>query len=124
MSTKQFTASRRADCARRIRARSILVALLIAVPIAVFLQTRTYEFVWDDEVNVATNPHMAAPVFSGFREIWQRPYDGLYIPITYTAWAAIAPLARASGPADSNRPSPQPYHLANVVLHILNGLLV
>lgn len=103
--------------------KALIVVLLLMVPLSVFLQTLRFDFVWDDEVNVAKNPRVSTPAISGFNEIWQRPYEGLYIPLTYTLWAALAPIARSSAASDSNDLNPAIYHLANIALHLLNGLL-
>ena len=102
----------------------LAIAMMIALPAAVFWQTRDFEFVWDDEVNVATNPYLNAFTASNVTQLWQKPYDGLYIPMTYTVWAAIAPLARFSTAKDSDKLSPKLYHLANVGFHIANTLIV
>src|ERR1044071_6748464 len=121
MTTKQSSFS------TALRVKSWLTrkpVVLVAIPVAVFLQTLTFRFVWDDEVNVARNPHVNAATLSGFREIWQKPHDGLYIPVTYTVWAALAPVARTSEARDATDLNPTAYHLLNLALHILNGLLV
>src|SRR5437867_2512107 len=101
-----------------MRRHWLLIALLIVLPLAVFWQTRNFDFVWDDEVNVAANRYLNALTVSNVMQFWQKPYERLYVPITYTVWAGIAPLARISSSGDNTlRLSPELFHLANIVLH-------
>src|ERR1043166_9808356 len=94
-----------------MRQRWIIIALLIVLPLAVFWQTRNFDFVWDDEVNVATNRYLNSLTVSNVVQFWQKPYERLYVPITYTVWAAIVPLARISSSGDyPSRLSPKAFH--------------
>ena len=108
-----------------MRQRWIIIALLIVLPLAVFWQTRNFDFVWDDEVNVATNRYLNSLTVSNVVQFWQKPYERLYVPITYTVWAGIVPLARIFSSGDyPSRLSPKAFHTANIVLHLLSTLLV
>src|SRR5437870_4658227 len=108
-----------------MRRKRLVIGLLIALPLAVFWQTRNFYFVWDDEVNVAKNPYLTALTLSNVKQFWQKPYESLYIPITYTVWAGIAPFARLStGSYYADELNPKPFHLTNLALHILNTFIV
>lgn len=97
-------------------------ALLLAAVLVVFAQTVSFEFVnWDDGLNVYQNPFLPLTP-SNLLALWTRPYFMSYLPVAYTAWGGIAALAQLLGaptPFD-----PAVFHLANVLLHAVNTLLV
>jgi len=96
---------------------ALLVTLLVAVTFAPAL--RSEFFAVDDGTNITRNPNV--PLSSaGLESIWRAPYDGLYIPVTYTIWAGIGLVAM--GPR--NNLSPAPFHAINWGLHIVNAVLV
>lgn len=74
---------------------------------------------WDDQMNVTENPNLNPPTGAGLINIWKRPYEHLYIPLTYTLWWLLAHVARLDAP-DPNGIWLNPYlfHLANLSLHI------
>lgn len=105
---------------------SLLTALLIAVTVALFWPVYSFDFVWDDYVNIVDNPFMANPSWSSVVRFWTKPFFYLYVPLTYTVWVFITRavslwnLVEASaGPMAAG-----PYHLANLLLHILAVLVV
>lgn len=99
---------------------------LAAACALVFWPVVRHEFVlWDDDVNVYENPHLASGSAGTLLRFWARPYKHLYIPVTYTVWAVLVPVARAcarAGAADGLNPAV--FHAANLVVHLLNALLV
>jgi hypothetical protein len=93
--------------------------LLILLPLIVFGPACRFAFVsWDDDIHLHENPFLD---LHHITTLWKAPYDRLYNPLTYTVWAGIAALARRS--PDSPLSS-MPFHVANLVLHILNTILV
>jgi len=74
--------------------------------------------VFDDQAIVARNPAVSSP---GLTEAFARPYwpdqphTGLYRPLTTLSLAVNYRL---------HGPTPFGYHLANLALHLLNGILV
>lgn len=78
--------------------------------------------VWDDPINVTANPYINPVSPAHLLHLWTHPYQKLYIPVAYTAYAAVAMLSRLHGQETPLRPLP--FHLASLVLHILNTLLV
>jgi hypothetical protein len=93
-----------------------IVLILLLVTISVFAQTTGFQFVnLDDPINVYDN-RVLSGTWQGLVEIWRRPYFGLYIPVTYTAWWSTAALAGGA--------SAGAFHLANLLVHVLNVLLV
>ncbi len=104
--------------------------LLAALTAIVFGQVRQQEFVsWDDALHVTENPYLHPATPAHLLHFWRHVYQGLYIPVTYMAYAALAGLARLPAPV------PQPglhlvdlnaavFHTASLVVHSLNALLV
>lgn len=74
---------------------------------------------WDDLGNITRNPHVSPPSAAGLARIWTAPYDGLYVPLVYTSFAAEALLA---GPDEGALA--RLIHFDNLVLHALAALVV
>lgn len=75
----------------------------------------------DDPANVLENPHLSRPLLKSLPDIWSGPYQGLYIPVTYTTWAVLKSVSRAIGDGDSFM---MLCHLMNIFVHMINILLV
>lgn len=102
-----------------------IALLLMIVTAAVFYQVRNYDFISDDYINIVENPNLSPATISRVRELWQKPYWGLYIPVTYTTWAAITQWAELPGASQSARKlDPRPFHSANLFFHLANVLMV
>jgi hypothetical protein len=89
----------------------------ILLSLIVFGRTMGFEFVWDD-----LRSHLAptSPAVSGgLSRIWSQPYDGMYIPLSYSTWSVLVNL---SGEQYSQHPLL--FHLFNILIHGLNGFLV
>lgn len=105
------------------RARALLMALIAAAVLVVFGSTVRHGFVdWDDDIHLYDNPRLIPPSAEGLLKFWKAPYQKLYVPLTYTAWAAVAAAARAwKGGAGFD---PAFFHAANVLVHAANAILV
>jgi protein O-mannosyl-transferase len=99
-------------------------ALVLAVAL-VFHRAAGFGFVaWDDDIHIYENPHLAPSSLANLRSFWTEPYRKLYVPLTYTAWSAIAALSmRGARFDDSLRNHPGAFHTANVAMHAANALL-
>jgi hypothetical protein len=65
----------------------VVVGLIILFSFALYGKTLNHQFVWDDERSHLTKH---ADVMEGkLSAIWSKPYDGMYIPVTYTIWTGI-----------------------------------
>ena len=96
----------------------IVTVLLVILPLLVYVQVYDFGFVWDDTKHLK-NPFLQNPSWASFTQIFTQPYYGMYIPITYLLWGLLKSLAELlSLPVNSI------FHLSNVVVHIINGLLV
>ena len=101
----------------------IITALLIILPLLIYLQVYDFEFVWDDEGNSIAghlqNPFLQNPSWASFTQLFTQSFFAMYIPISYLFWALLKSIAELlSLPVNSV------LHLSNVVVHIVNGLLV
>jgi Tfp pilus assembly protein PilF len=96
-----------------------ILPVLVAVPLVLYWQTTDFELVWDDVyIHLIRNPHLLPASSDNLLHFWKEPYVGLYIPVAYNGWALLDTWF-SSKPHD-----PFLYHLANILLHTLNGLLV
>lgn len=98
----------------------VITAVLLFAPLLVYWPTWNFDFVtFDDGIHIYRNKLLNPPTWEGLRRLWQAPYQGLYVPLTYTVWAALSAVAYAADHA-----SPVLFHAANVILHTINGGLV
>ncbi len=107
--------------------RSLLsVVLLVVVVLAVFGQVANHEFLaWDDQRHILDNPQLSPVTWSSVGRLWVEPYWGLYIPASYTFFAAEATIAPRPLPDGAGRsPNPRVFHLGNLALHVACVLLV
>ena len=94
--------------------RSWLMALVLAVVTLVAYQPAWHAgFIWDDDDHLTENPAMTTP--HGLRMIWSSLAVSRYYPLTLTNfWFQ----RRCWGL------NPLPYHLVNIALHAINGILL
>src|SRR5262249_32641327 len=77
---------------------------------------------WDDPDNFTNNPHLNPPTVRGEMDFWRKPQAGLYVPVTWTTWSAIAAIARALGGA--RELPPWPFHVASLMVHFGAAMIV
>jgi tetratricopeptide (TPR) repeat protein len=107
------------------RRNAAILALLVLLPLLIFSRCVRFDFVWDDKLtNLCQNPRLKKETLQAIAEFWQRPYMGLYIPATYTTWALLKSFGGLVGPSGTEGFNPAVFHLANLVIHVANGLLV
>jgi tetratricopeptide (TPR) repeat protein len=93
--------------------RRILGAgLLVLLTVLVYLPTMRAGFIWDDRELIIENPVVRAA--DGLHRFWftSKPPD---IPVTYSFWWLEYRLWRENAAA---------YHIANILLHAINAVLV
>lgn len=97
----------------------VVVGLIILFSFAFYGKTLNHQFVWDDERSHLTKH---ADVMEGkLGAIWSKPYDGMYIPVTYTIWTGIKSLAYNKQKKELN---PKLFHFANIAVHAFNTILI
>jgi tetratricopeptide (TPR) repeat protein len=91
-----------------------LLALVLALAtFAAYQPVWHAGFIWDDDDHLTANPAMTAP--HGLRMIWSSLGVSRYYPLTLTSFWFQRRLWGLS---------PRPYHLVNVALHAVNGVLL
>lgn len=100
--------------------------LACMVVLAVFLPTLRFPFFpfWDDDIHVHANPHIANLGWAGITAFWSGPWQQLYIPLTYSAWAGLAVLSRwwDGMPVATGALNAAWFHGANVVVHAVSTM--
>ncbi len=70
---------------------------------------------WDDPLHVLENPWLAPASWRGLGELWIRPYRGLYVPVSYTVFAAESVAGRVVSGAAT--PAAVVFHGVSLILH-------
>jgi len=70
--------------------------------------------------HVARNPDMNPPTIAAAERYWAKPYFGLWVPVTYTAWLATAAIA----PKHGDSLDPTIFHALNLALHAIVVIFV
>ncbi|MDQ2799419.1 MAG: tetratricopeptide repeat protein [Armatimonadota bacterium] len=114
------------DSSRRraaVPSARLIALLLIAVSLLVYHAALGHSFVnWDDRELVYENPYLNPVTPAHLLHFWTQPYDHLYIPVTETAYAALALTTHRIGMGSAL--APRPFHAAGLLVHILSVLLV
>ena len=107
------------------RTRFIPLLLVLATLAAFGMATRCDFTQWDDPSTLALNPSFNPPGVRKMLHYWRHPHMGLYIPVTYTAWTALAATAQGELPnGTGSHLKASVFHTANVLLHCLSVLVV
>src|SRR5580765_6278950 len=103
------------------RQRIIPILLILAATLATFAPVIRNDFVlWDDPETISQNPRVAAPSLEGVAYYWNHGAAGLYVPLTYSVWAALAAVHRPGVTV----PDPLVFHAASVAFHAISVLFV
>jgi Tfp pilus assembly protein PilF len=101
-------------------------ACLMLATTAVYFEVVRHPFIdWDDHGQIYENPDFNPPTLAALAKYWYRPHMNLFMPVSYTAWGAIAQFAYEASPdAAGIHLRAKYFHGANVLLHLINVLLV
>src|SRR5579862_2651824 len=91
----------------------LLAAFLVVFTLMVYTPTRHAGFIWDDDDHVTANTALSVP--GGLALIWTSITYSRYYPLTLTTFWCERQIWGLN---------PLPYHVVNVVLHAINGVLV
>ena len=73
------------------RRDGLVIALLLAAVLAAYFPVLGLPFVWwDDQYILFRNRTLNPPTWSGLHAWWTSPHQGLYTPVAYTVWGAVA----------------------------------
>ncbi len=100
--------------------------LLMLVVLAVYLPFLPHSFVlFDDNIHLFAHPWLNPAQLPQLEAIWSTPYEGLYIPVSYTVWWGLTVMAgQLTGQAPQAALFPHWFHGANLLLHLINTVLV
>jgi hypothetical protein len=108
-----------------MKRRGVIPWILAIVTLATFGGIVTQEFTgWDDAMTIFENPRIVSPSFSNVVYYWTNPADGLYVPVTYTMWSAIASVSRVDDGAGHVTLNPWAFHAVSIAIHVLSVLVV
>jgi Tfp pilus assembly protein PilF len=94
----------------------------MAVLILVWRPVIEHDFVaWDDNLHVYENPRFHPVTWAHIGAFWREPYEHLYIPVTYTVWAALAWLTHRLSPGSLTAGL---FHTCNLLVHLGSVLVV
>lgn len=111
---------------RSTKANLLGVTLLyLFVILLVFSRCLPYPLLdWDDNLHLTDNPYLNPVSFKGMWNIWSQPYEGLYIPLSYSFFAIEVYLTRLFGFQDHAVLAPYIFHAGSLLLHLVNSLLI
>ncbi len=100
--------------------------LIALATLVVFGNLCRHEFTfWDDNYNVWQNPRFNPPTLAGVGWYWKNFANGLYVPLTYTAWGVLASIGYLDQANELGaRLNPYVFHTFSVLLHVASALLV
>lgn len=98
--------------------------LPLAAVVLLYWRTMGHGFInYDDNINVYANPLFTELTPKALLRLWTQPYEGLYVPLTYSLWALLAKLS-SFWPLAGQRFNPHLFHTASLLIHALNTVLV
>jgi len=107
------------------RQQYVLALMLFLAVMAVFCRVLGHEFLdYDDNLNIYENPLLLNLSPANLLRFWLKPYEGLYIPLTYSLWALLAKLSLLMPAADGKLFNPHLFHGANLLLHGVNAIVL
>ncbi|MCS7063762.1 MAG: tetratricopeptide repeat protein [Methylacidiphilales bacterium] len=107
--------------------------LITAAICILYFQLKDFKFLsWDDHATVQYNHRLHPPTFQTLTYYWTpvipkefKQFEDIYIPLTYTVWAALALISDSLFPDTAYTViHPSVYHLANVAVHILTTTVI
>ena len=96
-----------------VRSPWLLALALVVITFVAYQPTWHAGFIWDDDDHLTANPAMTAP--NGLRMIWSSLAVSRYYPLTLTSFWFQRRLWGLN---------PLPYHVVNIGLQAINGILV
>ncbi len=107
---------------KRYSSKSLFYIILIfALVVFVYYPSLRYEFVWDDlQLYLTSDNFPASGLIEKIPEYFIPTKNKMYIPVTLSVWNIICNL----GGKEGDKFNPLPFHLANVLVHFLNAILV
>lgn len=102
------------------RSTRFFLAILLGLTVLVHGRDVAHDFVdWDDDAMVVKSKFLNPVSLEHLRQMWTGPVEGLYSPVSYTAWSGVALVSRLETPdVHESTLNPMPFHLLNLALHM------
>jgi len=82
-------------------------------------------YVWDDNVNIFKNPRFSPVTTDKVVSYWEKPFEHLYIPLTYSFWSGIWLITSHFAPNDPDYLiHANVLHVMNLIFHVFNAILI
>lgn len=73
---------------------------------------------YDDDLNIIQNKNLSPPSTEGLLRIWSSGYEGLYIPLTYSAWFVVSLISTTTDESTGQIVHRAfAFHALNLMLH-------
>jgi hypothetical protein len=104
----------------------LAVLALVICTLAVYGRVCAHEFAgWDDQMTIHHNPRYSPPTGAKIAQTWKEPVNGLYAPVTYSYWGALAFMAELKDVDPTGiHLDARVYHTGSLILHLVSVLLV
>lgn len=107
------------------RAAVALILIVLGTLAALWPVLQCDFVVRDDDYTVSQNPLLKPPSVRGVFRYWTWPAWGLYTPVTYTVWSAVALLSPPPTlPTQPYNLNPTTFHATNLTFHVLGTIVV
>jgi tetratricopeptide (TPR) repeat protein len=97
--------------------RTVLLIIILIITFIAFLPSLSNQFIkaWDDNVYITDNPMITHLNWESIKGFFTAPRNGTYVPVPLISWALEFKLFGLN---------PFPYHLNNLLIHLLCTSLV
>lgn len=111
------------------------ILFLLLINLFIYSPVSNFDYLAiDDAIHTEGNPRIYPFTWDNVTSFWKAPFENAYMPITYTAWAALAHLGK-NKPIDlettknrmnpeGNKYKPGVFHAANGLVHFLTSVAV
>lgn len=89
--------------------------LLLTVIVYAAAMNNNFIYQFDDDLYVTNNPDIQAFTWDNVQTVFTKAYVGLYLPLTMLGYMGEYALFGLN---------PEPYHIINLIIHLVNTLLV
>ncbi len=95
----------------------LFLAGILLLTVIVYAGAMSHDFIYqfDDDLYVTNNTDIQALTWENIKTVFSKSYVGLYLPLTMMSYMVEFALFELN---------PQPYHIINLIIHLMNTLLV
>ncbi|MDB5318433.1 MAG: Tetratricopeptide 2 repeat protein [Phycisphaerales bacterium] len=126
MTDVQLTTPLGSERRRRDWRSPLAVLALVICTLVVYGRVCGHEFAgWDDQLTIHHNPRYSPPTGAKIAQTWKESVNGLYAPVTYSYWGALAFMAELKDvdPLGVHLDA-RVFHTGSLILHLASVLVV